>query len=80
MRESSGVAATIDDKKTPEVASRSDTTAIDSDSYLGKLGSISQPTNHSTTSTHPHTNVSVPPNQNQANEDISPEGLLQVIS
>jgi hypothetical protein len=80
MRESSGVASTIDDKKTPEVASRSDTTAIDSDSYLGKLGSISQPTNHSTTSTHPHTNVSVPPNQNQANEDISPEGLLQVIS
>lgn len=66
-----------------DAAARSDTTVIESESYLGKLGSVSQATSHMTHSvtgshTQAHTNLSMP--QNHANEDISPEGLLQVIS
>ena len=41
MRDSSGVVASVDDKKTMDAAARSDTTVIDSESYLGKLGSVS---------------------------------------
>jgi hypothetical protein len=40
MREQSGVTATVDDKKSGVEASRSDSTAIDTDSYLGKISSV----------------------------------------
>lgn len=86
MRESNGVASTVDDKKTVESASRSDSTAIDTDTYLGKIGSGVQPslignpgTGNLTTSTGPiNSNNTTVPNGNNtaANEDISPEGLL----
>jgi hypothetical protein len=39
MREQSGIFSTGDDKKAVESASRSDSTAIDTDNYLGKIGS-----------------------------------------
>ena len=44
MREQSGITTQIDDKKAAESASRSDSTAIDTDNYLGKIGSGVQPT------------------------------------
>lgn len=40
LREQSGVSAVVDDKKTGHDGSRSDSTAIDTDNYLGKLGSV----------------------------------------
>lgn len=43
MREQSGVSAVVDDKKTGNDGGRSDSTAIDTDSYLGKIGSVGQP-------------------------------------
>lgn len=39
MREQSGISSTADDKKAVESANRSDSTAIDTDTYLGKIGS-----------------------------------------
>lgn len=37
MREQNGMTPQIEDKKAADSASRSDTTAIDTDSYLGKM-------------------------------------------
>jgi hypothetical protein len=86
MREQNGVSAasaiSTDDRKTTEAGSRTDSTAIDSESYLGKLGQSTLLTSNSVTNSHapqPHTTTNVP-NTGAANEDISPEGLLQVIS
>jgi len=90
MREQSGVTATVDDKKTGIDASRSDSTAIETDSYLCKISSFGAPTltaasaisSHpantaqSTLNSHAPSTTTAPQSQNAANEDISPEGLL----
>lgn len=90
MREQSGVTTTVDDKKTVNDGGRSDSTAIDTDSYLGKMGPVGQPSlapssainSHaanqaqSTLNSHAPGTTNAPQAQSQANEDISPEGLL----
>lgn len=59
MRDQNGVAAAIDDKKNNIAGLTSDSTAIDTDSYLGKMSSVQPSLAASTSTNHGGPNVNV---------------------
>ena len=84
MREQNGNGFVVEVKS--PIVHQSDSTAIDTDSYLGKLtiGQTSQisgtPITSSVNVTHTSAHQTVQNTNAANNEDISPEGLLQVIA